>query len=823
MITSRQSKIAQIISYREPFLKDIEARKDALSRVSKVISELEELRKQIIKDGPPAMTEVLKGIQLDILVQKIAKEIQALDKPINRFTRKTLNIGVIGRTGQGKSRLLQSLSDLGTEVIPTGRGSFCTGVRSLICHDPDKKREGGEIHFYSEQEFLKDVLAPYYKRLKLGVPPSSISNFANHPLPLLDGSAPQVLSSLDNPNGPGYVSSGEMYRHLEIYQNNIHAYRNLIGELPRSIPIQEVRKYVAQDDQSGNIKYYNHLAVREAKITCTFAHNDVGQIALLDMPGLGDTGVGDDMRLLQALEEHIDTVLFVLMPSPKRGVLADHDFGLYDLAYHALNGIPIKEWAFMVLNHIYSPNPDDDNYDNCKRIKDQVESAGTGIQGRRIEVVECIIADCTKSLEAKEKVLEKILDYLVDNMHRLDTLYMSTWEKSQARLKADIAAELDKARRTLDAGTTQFNDDRRFEEVLDTLWKQLSTALEGLLKQLREESLKPNEVFADYFKEKFAKCRSDTGLPSLRDIELLRNDVNAYGTAFNMSLDIVRTHLTHHFVDMDERLKLSMDEAKSRVTDVFMHYGKLKDFLAASGTPSAQLFKVLATHDKLSEHLRETFHVFDTYELSLHGFFQSRIRNAGYLNNLIPDRTSYSYLTPKLEKLRQVLPGVDNETFQKLMGSLMMFLLDQTGTVFLSTRLDGLLKALPGIDRAARETLGRSMEALFLDEKRQKIAEPKPAELLQALTQAQKDTVDQLEKMLENFVDEPSKATLAAVEEFVDQVLRARDAKRDWSLFYRENRPQIWSADFRKTLLWQEYQREWQVQVKNVLDANQHL
>jgi len=41
-------------------------------------------------------------------------------KKIAIFSRSTLNIGVIGRARQGKSRLLQSLTGLGTEEIPSG-------------------------------------------------------------------------------------------------------------------------------------------------------------------------------------------------------------------------------------------------------------------------------------------------------------------------------------------------------------------------------------------------------------------------------------------------------------------------------------------------------------------------------------------------------------------------------------------------------------------------------------------------------------------------------------------------------------------------------
>lgn len=79
--------------------------------------------------------------------QKAALEFQALDV---RFRRKTVNIGVIGRQGAGKSRILQTLSGLGDQYIPSGDGPSCTGVTCVIENVPGLAEP--EIYFNLKDE-----------------------------------------------------------------------------------------------------------------------------------------------------------------------------------------------------------------------------------------------------------------------------------------------------------------------------------------------------------------------------------------------------------------------------------------------------------------------------------------------------------------------------------------------------------------------------------------------------------------------------------------------------------------------------------------------
>ena len=743
---SRQTVIANIIQQRKPFKTEIERIQAALDRRASALKALEQLQAKITSGNKSPLLDDVKNFDFAALRKKVEEMRQDLEKAKARFSRDTLNIGVIGRARQGKSRLLQSLSDLPATIIPTGSTGHCTGTRSLICHDPNQTPHG-EITFYNEQEFLTDVIAPYYDELGLGNAPISLNEFANRSLPLLPTTTPRK----------GYVVPAEQYRHLQNYKDHLNDYRALINAPTRSIPIQEVRSYVAQDTPDGKGKYYNFMAVKEARIICQFRHPDVGQIALVDMPGLGDTGVGAEERLVRALGEHIDAVLFVLMPSPAAGILVDVDFGLYDLAYRSLAGLPVDRWSFMVLNNTEPPKPGDtvglgpvfgDNLANCRHIRDNIQSGKVGSNERSIKVVNTLIANCSNPDKAKNEILEKVLQYLAGEMSNLDREYLSAWGNRLASLQTELTTELEKAQRVLSAAISRHGDVRIFQDLFKVLWVELTTGLTDLIDDVQKfNANRSTTMFADYFKRTFDKCRQDTGLPNREDFQGVRNEVGAYITAYEKFLDEMRTHLTHHFVGMDGNLSEKMYEVKSQVVDVLLDRGRLRNL--AKNVPKEEFLKWLAGHPSLSPHLSSAFKALNDYELSFRGFFQHRIRLN--LKNLTPD------LTTK----RPDIWTTEGATR--------------------SQKIDGTIAVLKEVHINA---------------------------------------VNDLEQILERFALEPSKAALAIVEEFVDQVLRARAAKDDWQVFYQTEKENIWVAEFADIVKLEQIQRDWQAQVRQAQNTN---
>jgi hypothetical protein len=233
-----------------------------------------------------------------------------------------------------------------------------------------------------------------------------------------------------------------------------------------------------------------------------------------------------------------------------------------------------------------------------------------------------------------------------------------------------------------------------------------------------------------YFRRVFEQCRRDTDLPPKEILIKMRHRANALINARNEALNHMRTHLTYHFIEMDEELRVTMDDVKLDVVRLFLEKGKLADLW--TGAPAESFFELLAGEMRtLSPKLYRSLEIFDGYELSLRGFFQSRIRQN--LTRMIPDRA----------------------------------------------------EPLP-LDRLT------------------------PEYALEQLRSMQEQTVNEVESSLMRFVNEPSQAAFAVVQEFIDQVLRSKEAESTWRSFYSAHREKVWISEFEQSVKREALQREWQ-------------
>jgi hypothetical protein len=722
----RASLISSILTQRKPMQERLDQTYTELQALQAALTQTETQRGQLlahvelddVKDG-------LQGIDFRQTGARIEQELKALEKLRQRFGRETLNIGVIGRARQGKSRLLQSLTGLTSQEIPDGDGKHCTGVKSNII------RHTGEttatVIFHDARSFLEKI-AVYYKVLGLGDCPSTIENFAASPLVPL-------------PSAKSTEADAEKYRHLEKYKDNLATYRPLIGQGPKAIKADEIRQYVAQDTVDGKRIYSSYLVVKEVLIYCDFPNPDVGQISVIDMPGLGDTGIGDKERMIETLGESVDFVLFV--KKPHNANLEDSDVNLYDTASAALVDLPIKQWSFMVLNRTEDPTMGD-NLRYCKMLHETIEEKSIHSQ--------TIVANCSKSDEVNDLILDPLLNYMLASIERLDRQYAQTCQQRVNAIHAEVETIVTTANNVI-AQLPNDDDTNVFADRFDDFWKSLAASLDEMLNRLKSTRKQQDPDFKTAVYQVLDECGERPNLPTLEDIEEVQKGLGDWAGTQGQLMHETRNQLSKAFSEIEVGLKPCIDEVKREIYQVLEQENLGK--LALNLKDAAYLQQVALKIPQDCPDLKLAFDQLSNFELLYRGFIQHRIRK--HLDALTPDLTLHRY-----------------DPYQQLQTT------NNWGIV---------VKTVP-IDKAPQVKLN--------------------------LEKAHRDALAGCHKELKKLLDEPSLAAFAIAEEFTDRILHAKDTRKEFRRFLSKYRKDVWPETFNQSEQFRTVALKWKTAVNGL-------
>ncbi|TAO01324.1 MAG: hypothetical protein EYR95_07700, partial [Phormidium sp. SL48-SHIP] len=398
---TKAQDISDIIAQRQPLAKKLEEIETRLKTLCQWLGDLEQERQRQLKQwsGDSETTSKLQNLKLTEFEQRVRDELTTLHRLKGRFSRNTLNIGVIGSMGQGKSTLLQSLTGLTNQVIPAFPGKACTAARSKISHQDGQITEA-RIEFHSGDSFLNEVILPYYHKLELEPKPSSFEAFASSPLPSLPSEDDHTQTNIYN-------------RLKNDYRRHTDQYREYLGRDGLRLQDEsQISSYVAQTYEDNQLVNYQCLAVKSVEISCSFPVQEIGAIALIDVPGLGDFRLGDESLVIEALGQEVDFILFIYKPSKDRANFEQRDTQLYNLASQALNNLSRR--SIFVLN----ADSNGQNQDSCRSLKQDLDSNAV-----RMPVLESVIADCSSPEEANTQVLGTVLNHLRTNVTELDQAY----------------------------------------------------------------------------------------------------------------------------------------------------------------------------------------------------------------------------------------------------------------------------------------------------------------------------------------------------------------------------------------------------------------
>ena len=570
----------------------------------------------------------------DKITSEITKRRDELKHLERRLNRNTLNIAVIGRARQGKSRLLQTITGLSTTEIPDGDKFFCTGVRSDIINE-DTDITYAIVNFLSESKFMNEKVAPYFEALReykpeiFSITPTSLQEFKNIQLP--------TVSSFEEYSDTQPTMKLHLQNLTEL-QSHATQYEELLNGRPIRIKKEEIRKYVAQDDENGKRIYFNHFAIDNVEIYCKFPKQDAGNLRLIDLPGLGDMRFGDVSRLINALKDQVDLVLFLSMPSNTGQSWGNNENDLYTKARSALGEkLPIERWAFWVFNR--NSRPGADNEKQCRALQETIAQS-------QINVADTVIVDCTDEKAVSENLINRALKHLSENIEQNDKEYAENLQNMLNATVKDMRNFAEKIRMSLKEEGDLDRDYDTFEVLFSGLWEDIRKAMNNLVgpdSELRKNREKPSEELQNQIE----KVLDEEGaqLP-LTENDIQNDSVTGGGIlrTYENALDYLRTRLSGKLQEsLDEILNNVLQAMKSKFCKMLATTGRLKlqdgdgrfkfddyrllgemiDFIEASGY--SQDMPKLLTGLKL----------LDSWTMSYRSFIQHRIRKA--LNGLDPD------------------------------------------------------------------------------------------------------------------------------------------------------------------------------------------
>lgn len=732
MSIDRAKQITEIISKRQAYADQIKKDKPHWIFLKEILEQLEQYRVQY--SGNPELSKWLKDIDFSTYIPQINRELEILGNLETRLSRSTLNIGVVGRMRQGKSRLLQSLTGLSQAEIPTSDQGVCTRGLSKIFHTHDPSQAKILVEFHSWPSFL-EVIHLYFDKLDLtGSKPSSPDDFSQRPPAL--------------PEHRKDENSRFLYGRLcKEYYSQFQNYQSLLTGSVTEVSQQDITKYIAQDQSSKS----EYLAVKEVRILCEFPHHqEVGRIGVIDLPGLGDDNIFDVERLIKALQEEIDLILFVRRPDPLGDDWQEADRAMFKTAREALGDFPLSNCSFMVLNRVQQG--DTDSLEACERF------AKTTTQ-HHIEVRQCVIANCADAGDVRTQVLMPVLDDLTSSINVVYDQYLRSHKNRLNKLKIEISKKLKQSQSSL---TQEKDGDLGFDEWFDgELWPNLTNGLQELLRTLRANRNESNSDFENEVIEAVKSCRAEEVIPSIEKIEERRDEEgDSYKIAYYIYIKEIRETLSSYFKSpLGEAIGRLLKDLQHSVIDVLKDKGSLAGLTDKVGADFFQ--EIIARLPDRADRLRQGFNDIQNVRYSYDDIIMNLIKH--HFEQLAPDN------------------NLDPISQQQIHGS---------------------LNAVKPDDSSVRDNLSKIVGFPITQEQMQRISATlvvKPVEnssqaesIYNSLDYLRCQVVNECEITLNKKLSEPNELAFTLVRDFVDRVLSAKGVQTEWRTFLRKEIQHVW-------------------------------
>lgn len=538
---TRTETINAIIANRQPFATKAEGTVENLRLIDSALSELKATILKIQRDVPEETRQKLSRVQskIPVLQAEITTQQAKLQELKLRFSRRTLNIGIVGNARQGKSTFLQALTGLTSEEIPSAEVDHCTGAPSLIINHSESY---ADIEFFSENVFLQETVIPFYQQLSLSPHPTTFAAFVSSPL----ATPTRKLSATED----------ALYEKLRHRHESVLQYESFLGKTTERITKDQIRSYIAQQSSDGT-KIATWLAVKMATIYCPFTLSDAGSISVCDTPGLGDFVCGEGDALAKNIGKNLDAVL-MLKRTPKGGIATPEDTQLYDLLHKAMEEFDPKDWSYFVVNR---DGTDNETKSFEKQITQKIQCRKfITLDARRQDDVLLSFGDILKDIADNQPVLDNTLSNLrFQHVSLLEQKLNSLMDEAKAALPKSVGGD--------GIGMAELRT------LFDPLWNNVAqelTALTSSYRESRDKSGKLNQQVDQIQVSVLSTIRKR--LESIQPSDFAGQKLPQFSSDLFHEL---RVTIAMAFDKLDDDLAESVDTLRSEVCNVFWEPGRL--------------------------------------------------------------------------------------------------------------------------------------------------------------------------------------------------------------------------------------------------------
>ncbi len=353
----------------------------------------------------PDLKEALRGISFNEAENLLGKARTACEVALVRLSRDSINIGVAGKSGQGKSQILRMLTGLGDAQIPTGGGGACTAVQSIVHNSNEQK---AVIHFLTKSGLLEKKVYPSFapkgsSPFALGISsrPDTVEQFLSMDLSaILPKGDEEAAKSQAEENWDKVIA-------LQAALNQDRGLISQLGAAPMEVGFGEVSNWLKKDN-----KETKHNIVDYVEMWTKFDDDLPIGLTVLDIPGLGDPTPGIEEDMLDNLKYKTDIVFFLRKPATdgSREMWWTEDHSAFDMikSIYSANEVKPSDWVQLILNR--DMRPEHWNEKTTELLQTSVPRGFTPV-----------VCDCG-SKDAVREMVDANIDALVSQAGRIDDL-----------------------------------------------------------------------------------------------------------------------------------------------------------------------------------------------------------------------------------------------------------------------------------------------------------------------------------------------------------------------------------------------------------------